>query len=387
MEIGGTLHSRRQAMVLAAALFAGGAVLTLVALAAPRSPNVDVAGSWAVALASAVVAAAYWLGRDALPVGALYAGIALGTVMIAFGIYINGERDGGAAALNEIYFVWPVVFAAYYFPLRALILELALVAVTYAVALQLVDAGPIAPTRWLIVVTMLAGVGGLIWRLQARLSDLVDQLSENARRDVLTGLLNRRGFEERLDAELARATRGGRTVALVLGDVDRFKDVNDRLGHPPVTRSCCTSPRFSPLSPGAATRWRDSGARSSSSCFPMPTSTRGSRSPSVPDTTSRTRSPLPRFRSRSASARSSFRATGRPPPGCSRLPIAPSMPPSTGVATARWLLSCPADGVRFAAGSPGGRENPTRSCAQQERGDRAEQGHRHRERAARHRDR
>ncbi|MDP9135676.1 MAG: GGDEF domain-containing protein [Actinomycetota bacterium] len=226
------LGAQRHAMILAAGLFAGGSLLTLVATAAPHSPDVDIAGAWVVTFCSAVVAAVYWLGRDSLPRWTLYLGIVLGTVMISSGIYINGERDGGAAALNEVYYVWPVVFAAYYFPVRALVAELVLVGGCYAVALQIVDPGPIALTRWLIVVTMLIGVGGLISRLQARVDELVTRLSETARRDALTGLLNRRGFEERLDAELARATRAERPVALILGDVDHFKTVNDELGHP-----------------------------------------------------------------------------------------------------------------------------------------------------------
>jgi diguanylate cyclase (GGDEF)-like protein len=226
------LATQRHAMKLAAGLFAGGSLLTLVATVAPHSPDVDIAGSWAATLCSAVVAAVYWLGRDELPLWTLYVGIALGTVLISFGIYINGERDGGAAALNEIYYVWPVVFAAYYFPVRVLVGQLAFVALCYATALRIIDPGSIAVTRWLIVVTMLAGVGGLISRLQARLHELLDGLSETARRDVLTGLLNRRGFEERLEIELSRATRAERPVALILGDVDHFKTVNDRLGHP-----------------------------------------------------------------------------------------------------------------------------------------------------------
>ncbi len=227
-----TLEARRHAMALGAALFAGGALMTLAATLAPHSPQVDVTGAWVVIVCSALVAGVLWLGRDRLPPVTLLAGISVGTLMITFGIYINGERDGGAVALNEIYYVWPVVFAAYYFPVRALVAEVLLVAMCYAAALSIVAPGPIAITRWLIVVTMLAGVGGLISRLQARVHELVSRLSETARRDVLTGLLNRRGFEERLDAELARATRGERPMALILGDVDRFKVVNDRLGHP-----------------------------------------------------------------------------------------------------------------------------------------------------------
>jgi diguanylate cyclase (GGDEF)-like protein len=226
------LDTKRNAMVLAAALFAGGSLLTLVTTMLPHPEEVDIAGAWVVTFCSAVVAAVFWLGRDSLPRWALYVGVALGTLMITSGIYINGERDGGAAALNEVYYVWPVVFAAYYLPVRVLVAELAFVAACYALVLWVVDPGSIAVTRWLIVVTMLAGVGGLISRLHARVEELVARLSETARRDPLTGLLNRRGFEERLEVELARATRVERPVALILGDVDHFKAVNDRFGHP-----------------------------------------------------------------------------------------------------------------------------------------------------------
>ncbi|QDU37781.1 Diguanylate cyclase DosC [Maioricimonas rarisocia] len=50
--------------------------------------------------------------------------------------------------------------------------------------------------------------------------------------DDLTGLLNRRGFRERLEAELNRARRSGATLAVGLFDCDNFKEVNDTLGHP-----------------------------------------------------------------------------------------------------------------------------------------------------------
>ena len=57
-------------------------------------------------------------------------------------------------------------------------------------------------------------------------------LTDSARRDPLTGLLNRRGFEEAFDAELERARRSGSSLSVVVGDLDRFKRVNDALGHP-----------------------------------------------------------------------------------------------------------------------------------------------------------
>lgn len=57
------------------------------------------------------------------------------------------------------------------------------------------------------------------------------ELERLARTDVLTGLANRRSFEEQLDGHLSRAGRSGDSGALVLVDVDHFKRVNDSRGH------------------------------------------------------------------------------------------------------------------------------------------------------------
>jgi len=55
---------------------------------------------------------------------------------------------------------------------------------------------------------------------------------ENAMKDALTGLFNRRYFEERLVAEVNRSQRDGKPVSLVLMDLDHFKRINDTYGHP-----------------------------------------------------------------------------------------------------------------------------------------------------------
>jgi diguanylate cyclase (GGDEF)-like protein len=49
--------------------------------------------------------------------------------------------------------------------------------------------------------------------------------------DPLTRLLNRRAFVSRLDGEVARARRYGRSFGLVIADLDDFKQLNDRYGH------------------------------------------------------------------------------------------------------------------------------------------------------------
>ncbi|GAC1324815.1 MAG: hypothetical protein NVSMB25_22720 [Thermoleophilaceae bacterium] len=60
---------------------------------------------------------------------------------------------------------------------------------------------------------------------------LFAQLEEHARRDSLTGLLNRRQFHHAVSEELERAEHYGHPVSLVVFDLDGFKEVNDERGH------------------------------------------------------------------------------------------------------------------------------------------------------------
>jgi diguanylate cyclase (GGDEF)-like protein len=71
-------------------------------------------------------------------------------------------------------------------------------------------------------------------RLQAQLAEieaLQAQLREQAIRDPLTGLFNRRYLEETLGREVARAGRAGSAIGVILMDVDDFKTINDTFGH------------------------------------------------------------------------------------------------------------------------------------------------------------
>jgi diguanylate cyclase (GGDEF)-like protein len=71
-------------------------------------------------------------------------------------------------------------------------------------------------------------------RLQSQLIEigtLQSKLREQAIRDPLTNLFNRRYLEETLDRELARASREAYSICLLMIDLDHFKRINDSYGH------------------------------------------------------------------------------------------------------------------------------------------------------------
>ena len=181
----------------------------------------------------------------------------------------------------------------------------------------------------LLVAALLIGV------MRARSEQLIARLYEAARTDPLTGLLNRRGFRELLDLELERARRRGEPMALVVGDIDHFKEVNDRSGHPVGDAALRRTADL--LTRGV--RQIDAAARVGGeefalvlsdtddrvlSCWPSGCAARYARS-----------SVLTRFRSPSASESPATPRTGKPPVRFSVPVTRRSTPPNRPAATER----------------------------------------------------
>jgi diguanylate cyclase (GGDEF)-like protein/putative nucleotidyltransferase with HDIG domain len=211
-----------------AMMFAAGASLSLALFLVLPHPEADVPGMLATIAVTFAVTAWVILRRDRIPQADYPWLIALGTVLITLGIFFRGEPT----APHALFYLWIVFYSCYFLGRVAAFGELVFALAGYGLVLALAD----EPTGealelWLVAACGLLVSGALIGMLKSQVDDMVSQLADAARTDQLTGLLNRRGFEEMFELEVERGRRGDRTLSLLIGDLDRFKQVNDMFGH------------------------------------------------------------------------------------------------------------------------------------------------------------
>jgi diguanylate cyclase (GGDEF)-like protein len=225
MNIDGTLEARASpalAVKSAASIYAGAGVLSLIEAATPGGPAIDPLTGVAAIFVALLIAAF----GERLPFAALAALGPLGAAMIAFAL-ATSDGPGDAAIL----YIWPVLWEAYFFGRRGAIGIVLWVAIVHGLALISLPPGLGYWDRWQDVVVSVGVVAAVVELLGMRNRRLVARLALEARTDNLTGLLNRRGFGERAELELARSHRGRSWLGLVSFDLDKFKVVNDEWGH------------------------------------------------------------------------------------------------------------------------------------------------------------
>jgi diguanylate cyclase (GGDEF)-like protein len=151
---------------------------------------------------------------------------ALGVVLIAYALSATPGAGDGA-----VLYMWPVLWTTFFFGRRGAVAIVLWIGVAHAVTLLLLPALSSYPGRWVDVMVSVSVVAAVILTLVRRNDLLLTKLADEARTDALTGLLNRRGFDERASLELAHTRRDGRSIALVAFDIDYFKRINDEWGH------------------------------------------------------------------------------------------------------------------------------------------------------------
>jgi diguanylate cyclase (GGDEF)-like protein/putative nucleotidyltransferase with HDIG domain len=214
-----------------AMLFAAGTLLSFSVAAFPRPEEALELGYFAVGTVTLTCTLVLYLFAEKLPVSALPWFAAVGTLCISLDIWFSPEGRGGPAADIEMLYLWVVLYGAYFFTRVELGLQLAWIGLCYGSFLVAEAPTAMIATRWVQTVVTLALAGLLLLTLRDRVGQLVTRLAGAARTDALTGLHNRRAFEEQIGLEVERARRGLRSLSVIIADLDEFKRFNDRHGH------------------------------------------------------------------------------------------------------------------------------------------------------------
>ena len=224
-----------------AGLFLAGGVIGALSLLLPHPAGYDDAGLWRnVAVAFLAVPALYAASRF-LPLWSVHVFVVAGTILITRAIYLSDDPSG----FYTLWYVWVGLYAFFFFGRRWGLIQMGVVGLAYAWVLLLIPASSDGVARWVTTIATL-GVGGLmvdalarkLQRLAARYAaiardreNLLVALEEIANTDELTGLPNRRAWNEELEREMARARREATPLSVAVIDLDRFKEYNDELGH------------------------------------------------------------------------------------------------------------------------------------------------------------
>jgi diguanylate cyclase (GGDEF)-like protein/putative nucleotidyltransferase with HDIG domain len=207
--------------------FAAGGLFGLLSLALPDTAVDDRTLLLAVAIASLAASLALSVIYDHMPIPGFHVATAAGSVAASLAVYAWGS----GSSYGPLPYVWVMLFAFYFFSLPAALAHLGLAMAGFALALAAETPPGNHADGWLATTgTLLAG-GLFVAVVRERTSALIAGFADAAHRDSLTELLNRRGFQEAFDLELERARRADGPLSLIVGDLDRFKRINDERGH------------------------------------------------------------------------------------------------------------------------------------------------------------
>jgi diguanylate cyclase (GGDEF)-like protein/putative nucleotidyltransferase with HDIG domain len=210
-----------------AGLFAAGALLALLTVLLPHSRHANVKALLAViAIAFLVAGTLYWRSSR-LPARSLPVALALGSTLVTAVAYFSAQTPSPLV----FFYLWVFLYSAYFLTKREIVFQVAYAGLAYMALLLARPPSGGAPAWWLVGMGTLTVAALLIRGMRDRVESLIAGLYDASRTDPLTRLTNRRGHREVLDLELERARRAGTPLALLMGDLDHFKEVNDRCGH------------------------------------------------------------------------------------------------------------------------------------------------------------
>jgi diguanylate cyclase (GGDEF)-like protein len=167
------------------------------------------------------------VGGARLPVPFFFGVNLLGTALITVA---TTAAAPGAEGVYAVFYVWLAILAGLFCNRLQAGILIAAPVIAFAVVLDERDAA-FAPNYALTLSAVMIVAGTAVALLRDRIEELAGGMATDARTDSLTGLANRRAFDERFKLESDRAWRTGEPMAVAICDLDGFKAVNDRLGH------------------------------------------------------------------------------------------------------------------------------------------------------------
>ena len=208
-------------------LFLVGAIVAGSAIAAELSPNVDHARIAVTACGALGIAIALFFAYDATPRWALGLFLLVGSMLIEWAVYAS--RDPQSPFL--LFYLWIAFYAFYFLSRTQAILQMAFVGFAYAAVLER-STEPLRTSvlRWVVFTIAMLVAGLLVRMLRERIDTLLKELDRASKTDMLTGLLDERGWDELLQKELERARRSGNRVGIVVGQIDGEAPLSESLG-------------------------------------------------------------------------------------------------------------------------------------------------------------
>ncbi|MDP9188704.1 MAG: GGDEF domain-containing protein [Actinomycetota bacterium] len=180
-----------------------------------------------LAVASIALSAVCLVGYRRLPIRFFQAITVVGTAMLTLA---GAASSHGAEGVFAIFYVWIAILSSLFFSLRMAAIQIAVAVVAFS-SILFARETPFALNYVISMVVVLFTSGVIIALLRARVEALAAGLASEAQTDSLTALANRRGFDDRFELEAGRSERSGGSLSLIICDLDRFKAVNDELGH------------------------------------------------------------------------------------------------------------------------------------------------------------
>jgi diguanylate cyclase (GGDEF)-like protein len=180
-----------------------------------------------VSILMAITGAICWRRPVALPRVFWFLVPAVATMFVTGLNSATSDASTGA----QLFYFWPILYAANFLSRRVLLLNLALVFAGDAATVFVMLGPQKGAADWVAMVLAMTMAATVVQSLRARADRLRDVLKRQAHADHLTGLANRRHFDEALVAAGTWARRTAGPLALLTVDLDHFKAINDTFGH------------------------------------------------------------------------------------------------------------------------------------------------------------